>query len=316
MRSFETLAFAALAAIWIPACGGDDAAAGAAASGGSGGAVLTGGTGGTAASGGAGGASGAAGSAPECPGPGYGEPQTPRRVGLVTATVVEVGGAPIVDQLVLVCGLASCFNGTTGGDGAVGVRANENMLKPAFKFGDGLTHALLARPLPAGAEDYALGTVTTAPLPPYAAGQPLVAGATVSSGGVTLGLAADADVDLDKLTYAQADRRGFRAVSIPVEHVPGALEATPPLALVWGLAPVETHLCPPAKLTVPNDAGWAPGASVEVLVHGAAIEEAWAPYGGWGKVSDAVVSADGARVETVEGGGLPLLSAIGLRLAP
>lgn len=305
-----------VAVVWALAvgCGGGEPESGS-SGGGTGGVVLMGGTGGAGAGGGGGGG-GTSGAPSECPGPGYSEQQTPRRVGLVTATVLELGGAAVADQQVLVCGLASCFNGRTGGDGVVGVLANADMLKPAFKFGDGLTHALLARLLPPGSEDHALGTVTTAALPPYAEGQPLQPGATVSSVGVSLALDPTTAPKLDKLTYAKVEQRGFRAVAVPVEHAPGALELARPLALVWGLAPVETHLCPPARLSVPNDAGWPAGAAVEVLVHGAGIEESWAPYGGWGKVSDAVVTADGARIETTSGGGLPLLTAIGLRLAP
>ena len=49
--------------------------------------------------------------------------------------------------------------------------------------------------------------------------------------------------------------------------------------------------------------------------YGVYVAEAWAPYGGWAKVSDGVVSPDGASVTTVDGGGLPELSAVGVRLA-
>ena len=66
-------------------------------------------------------------------------------------------------------------------------------------------------------------------------------------------------------------------------------------------------------LSVPNTTGWAAGTEVEFWIHGVSVKEEWAPYGGWGKVSDGKVSSDGSRVETNEGDGIPILSVIGIR---
>ena len=68
-------------------------------------------------------------------------------------------------------------------------------------------------------------------------------------------------------------------------------------------------------LTVPNTAGWPAGQAVEVFIHGVSVEEEWAPYAGWAKVSGGVVSDDGLSVVSTEGEGLPVLGVVGVRLA-
>jgi hypothetical protein len=85
--------------------------------------------------------------------------------------------------------------------------------------------------------------------------------------------------------------------------------------LVVALTPVGTELCPAVVLTLPNSPQWKAGSAVEIFLHGVDVAEAWAPYGGWAKVSDGAVSADGLTIETSPGAGLPALSAVGVRLA-
>jgi hypothetical protein len=65
---------------------------------------------------------------------------------------------------------------------------------------------------------------------------------------------------------------------------------------------------------VPNTAGWPAGTEVEFWLHGVYPGEDWAPYGGWAKVSDGVVSGDGQSVETADGQGVPTLSVFGIKL--
>jgi hypothetical protein len=74
-------------------------------------------------------------------------------------------------------------------------------------------------------------------------------------------------------------------------------------------------MCPAAALSVPNSPGWKAGAHVELFLHGIDVAEEWAPYGGWAKVSDGSVSADGKTIATDPDGGLPALSVVGIRLA-
>ncbi|MBM4361854.1 MAG: hypothetical protein FJ104_04180, partial [Deltaproteobacteria bacterium] len=72
----------------------------------------------------------------------------------------------------------------------------------------------------------------------------------------------------------------------------------------------------PATLILPNRTGLPAGTAVEILLHGVEVEEEFAPYGGWAKVSDARVSSSGATIETLPGQGLPVLSVVGVRRAP
>jgi hypothetical protein len=103
---------------------------------------------------------------------------------------------------------------------------------------------------------------------------------------------------------------------VSTENAPSAVDASLGFGILYALTPSGTELCPPAALTVPNSANFPARSSVEIFLHGTDILESWAPYGGWAKVSDGVVSEDGRTVSTVEGGGLPGLSVVGIRLAP
>jgi hypothetical protein len=98
--------------------------------------------------------------------------------------------------------------------------------------------------------------------------------------------------------------------------LPDAVDAALGLEIVVALAPSGAEVCPAAGLSVPNTAGWPAGTAVEFFLHGVEVEEEWAPYGGWTKVSGGEVSANGARVATTPGEGIPALSLVGIRRAP
>jgi hypothetical protein len=76
---------------------------------------------------------------------------------------------------------------------------------------------------------------------------------------------------------------------------------------------VDTFFCPAAMVTVPNTPGWAAGTAVEFYVHGLSVGQEHVPYGEWAKISDGAVSADGTTISTAAGGGLPVLSAFGIK---
>lgn len=156
----------------------------------------------------------------------------------------------------------------------------------------------------------------TVTLPAPETSAPLVPG-IARSGDVSLLLAADlAPVDVDPFDYDTDALRGFRAAEFPGGQVPEAVDPSLGLEALFALSPVGASLCPPAQLILPNRTGLPAGAAVEVLLHGVEVEEEYAPYGGWAKVSDARVSSDGATIETLPGQGLPVLSLIGVRRAP
>ena len=96
---------------------------------------------------------------------------------------------------------------------------------------------------------------------------------------------------------------------------PAVVDASLGLGVLVALTPSGTTLCPPAKLRTPNSPGWPAGSRVEFFLHGVEVAEEFAPYGGWAKVSDGAVTADGSAVETDDAGGLPIISVVGVRLA-
>ncbi len=196
-----------------------------------------------------------------------------------------------------------------------GISPAQAIDKPAFKYGLGLTYAKFALLLPSGQSIFDVGTQVTAKFPAMGSGADLVAGTDVANSGVTVTIPAGAKIKFEP-DYISAEEKQFRAVEIPTAKAPEAVDASLGFELIIATTPVDTHFCPNAKLTVPNTPGWAAGAEVEFWVHGVNTEEDWAPYGGWGKVSSGTVSADGKKVETADGEGIPLLSVFGIRLKP
>ena len=297
-----------LAALAVSACGGDGGGTG--GTGGTGGAGGTGGTGGetTTTTGG-----GGTGGAPMvCEGPGYEGGEMEVAVGTVSATIVDQDGQPASMIGVQVCGTDICLFGTAGDTGSVSVPANQSFKAPAFKYGDGFGYARLAVLLPAG--DSTFMDIVTAKLPEVGTGDFFKPGASASSNGVVIDIAANGQAEVDPLLYEDETQHTFRAAEIPVSDKVPALDPADDIAAVWGVAPIETVFCPPATVHVPNSPGFAAGADVEFLIQGIDARQHWAPYGKWHKVSDGKVSADGKEIVTAEGQGLPVLFTFGVRL--
>jgi hypothetical protein len=189
--------------------------------------------------------------------------------------------------------------------------------KPAFKYGDGKTHAKFALPLRGDSPiNVDLGEQRTVAFDPPESGAELLPGKVASSRGVELRLASDSNpVKPDPFDFGTPDLRKFRAAAVSTQDAPAAVDASLGFGILYALTPSGAELCPPATLTVPNSANFPAGNAVEVYLHGIEVNEAWAPYGGWAKVSDGTVSADGKTISTAEGGGIPALSVIGVRLA-
>ena len=266
---------------------------------------------------GTGGAPAEGGAAPECPAPGYAEPSDPVRVGTFSATVEDSSGNPMTGVLAQVCGIDLCINVDVLDNGSVTHAVNADFIKPAFKYGDGVGYAKFAQLLePDAAGSVELGTVVSFALPDLGGAVELAPGSTARSGAVELELAADFVATIDPFDFDTPAEQGFRAVDVPLTVAPPAVDASLGLELVYALTPAAALLCPAAVLTVANTPGWPAGTAVDVFVHGVSIEEPWAPYAGWAKVSDAEVSADGASITTRGHAGLPTLSVIGLRRTP
>lgn len=321
-NSLITLGFIVL--FGATGCGGDDSSPG----GGSGGGGTGGTGGGSGGTSGAGAAAGSGGGTFQCdPGPGYSGSVATQKVDSLNGKVVDLDGNPAPKTVTTVCGLSLCIFGSTDDQGVVvtcdnqtsicspGIAPNVDMKKPAFKYALGLNYAKFALLLPAGKSVHDVGTQVTARFPDFSAGSDLVAGQESSSAGVTVRLAAGTDIKFEP-DFITSEEKRFRAVEIPMAKAPEAVDKSLGFDGVVATTPVDTDFCPFADLSLPNNYGYAAGDDVEIWIHGVDPEEAWAPYGGWGKVSDAKVSSDGTRIETVAGQGIPMLGNFGIRKKP
>jgi hypothetical protein len=184
--------------------------------------------------------------------------------------------------------------------------------KPAFKVGDALNYAEFAYPLGASPADF--GNITTAKLPTV--GATIVPGGPASSGDVTVTLVADTAVGF-YLLYDTDDKQKLRTARIPVDD--GGVFAgagVNDFKLLYGVSPAETLFCPYAqvKVALPVGLGWDAGAPVEFWIMTTDTGQTYAPYAGWAKVSDGVVSADGLSVSTNADAGFPTLENFAIRL--
>jgi hypothetical protein len=232
-------------------------------------------------------------------------------INTIDATLLDETDAPVADQLAYACGVDICPPPEkSGADGHVLLSIGNKMLKqPAFKYGDGLTYGRFAALLTQA--DTVFTKAYTPKLP--ATGSPLAAGKEATSGGVTITLQADTVIEHDVLAYDTCEAQAFRAAAIPAGKEPAGLDPALGLEILYAVGPVDTFFCPSAMVTVPNTPGWAAGTAVEFYVHGLSVGQEHVPYGEWAKISDGAVSADGKTISTAAGGGLPVLSAFGVK---
>ncbi len=249
------------------------------------------------------------------------------------ATIVDETGAPVAGQPIYICGLNVCTDpGMTGATGSAAITTTLSERKPAFKYGDTLSYAEFAIPLTTTQlTDFTTlgsGKLATAKLA-GTTGAPLAAGSAAVAGDVTVSVPAGASIGINTLVYSTPDMQMFRAVGVPIANMGPVFDSVTvgdggaaDFALVYGVAPVETTLCPAATVTValphatmtPNDLGWTPGAAVEFWIMTTDTGQTYAPYAGWAKMSDGVVSTDGKSVATVAGQGFILLENFAIRL--
>lgn len=231
----------------------------------------------------------------------------------LTATVVDEEGNPVQNILAQACGTNVCLQSKTNAEGRVTITEAAEISKLAFKYGDGLRYAQIVVQAAEG-ERHDLGTQTTLRLPEEDTNNRFEAGATVESSGARLTLDADATVKLDRLSYPDAEQHVFVAREFERAVLPPSIEARE-FDAVWVLGPLKTSFCPSAALSLPNTAKFPAGSVVELHLLVNDIEGHFAPYAEWGKVGEATVTSDGARIETDPHSGLPELGIVGLRLA-
>jgi hypothetical protein len=257
------------------------------------------------------------------PGMTYGGGETKTVAGAVTAKLVDETGAPVATgQPTFICGIDLCSPpGQVSANGSATIASGMAMKRPAFKFGDAIDYAEFAIPLTGTAVDFTqmgTGLIATAKL----AGKPsapLMQGKDATSGDVTLSLAANTTLDINTLIYDTPDKQAFRAVNIPLTNAAPVLPKSPnDFALLYGVSPAETTMCPPAQVTVvlPANLGWAPGTAVEFWIMTTDAAQTYAPYGEWAHTSEGSVSADGKTAVTSPGQGFKLLENFAVRRKP
>jgi len=267
--------------------------------GGSGGA--TSGTGGKSSS------AGKSGSNHECPTLSRGEPQDVD-LGLISGQLEDPEGTPTSAGLVQVCGVDECTQADVGDNGKLAQVVNGTRDRPTLKFGDGRDWAKLLVPLTEGDND--LGTLTVVPLPSFEQGKALVAGKSVSSAGVTLTLASDAELSLNTLDYETDAELTFRAAPIPAKAIE---QLGQDFVEAYALAPIESSICPAPALSLENSSELPAGTELELFVLGLdTSERPWVPYATWHSVGAGRVSEDGASLEFPDG--VPVLTAIGVKV--
>jgi hypothetical protein len=230
-------------------------------------------------------------------------------------TLVDPGGKAIAGVPVFACGTNLCTEPTaTDATGHAALAPCVTIANPALKVFDDPTWAPFAAGLLGPGPSFVIPKVTVAPLPAQGS---LLANGSNASAGVTLAVPGAVKFDLE---HAMASSQAFRAAAVtPAWFAGTALDPGPPgLQVAWALAPLNTTLSPPGKLTVPNTAAWPAGAQVDVFLDGTDTTTATpvAPWGAWGPIGSGHVSADGLSVSTDDGSGngLPEVGLVGLRL--
>jgi hypothetical protein len=235
-------------------------------------------------------------------------------VSTVQASLVDGTGAPVAGQALLVCGDNLCsLPGVTNAQGAAEFQLCEQMVYPALKFLAGASYVSFATAV--SQANTTFSPITVFPLPATGDAFP-TAGGTVTSGGVSLAVAAGA-VTYDPSQADDPNIQEFRAAQVDVTKVPATLPASLSLDVIWGLAPVNATLTPSATLTIPNTPSWPARSKVDFYMNGVEPAAGVAvPYGTWGPVGTGTVSADGMTIstDTGSGNGLPVLGMVGARL--
>lgn len=233
-------------------------------------------------------------------------------VSTVRAKLATSAGTPAASVPVFICGTNVCSAPTsTAADGTVLLPVCLDIAKPAIKIFDDPTWVPFASLLLGAGPAFDV-SITVTPLP---AGATVLTTGINRSAGVTLVVSGGITFDLEHTT---ATSQEFRAAPFALASFAdsGLDPVAAGVAIAWGLAPLNTKLAPPGKLTVPNGASWAAGAAVDVLLDGTDTSTATppAPWGTWGVVASAHVSTDGSTITTDDASGLPEIAPVAFRL--
>jgi hypothetical protein len=217
---------------------------------------------------------------------------------------------------VQVCGKDQCHRAKSDANGNVQFAVCQSMDSPAFEVVGGAQYVTYAVPLTSTNTSFA--KVTLVPLSTDGAAFPPEANGDValSAGPATLTLTPGTAVNTFALDCPEPNDQLLRAASVPLDQGPPDLDASLGIEMLIGLAPGCVSLSAPARLTVPNDAGWPAGTAVEVLQNGTDPFNAEpAPFGGWSVVAIGHVDGNGQTISTdaVQGNGIMHLALVGVR---
>jgi|GEM_PF-3052064 len=245
----------------------------------------------------------------------------------VGGTVRDGAGAPLGDQMVALCAAGHCYSARSRADGwfAAAIPASVSAVDGVAIYfpSDPPRHTPFCR-LEALC-DGAVELCTEFRLYEAPAGVEVPVGALPSevrieaADGGALVLPAGVEV-LPPIGAAQS----LALTRFPLEeHVPCFLDRAHLPAALYVVTPVDTEIIEPGTMTdpvlravgldLPNDAGLAAGAVVDVFVLGGAHpQDAGLTEGEWSPAATATVSADGRRIRTADGEGIGYLTWFGI----
>ncbi len=233
----------------------------------------------------------------------------------LSAAVKDLNGNPIPELVTTACG-SGCTYGKTDANGVTRMDVRRYMKSPALMLhGRSKWASYYSRFDAAGTVDK--GQLLL-PVMPFDQGVELPQNGdakTVSFSDVTYQFAAGTEVKIDRIELEGPDEQKFRAISVPLDKSPPFVaEAGGNFAAIYALTPFGTKIKPGATVTLANTAKLPAGAAVELFQQATSLDNSHGPFGGFSKVADGHVSADGATIRTDDGQLVTQISWLGVRL--
>ena len=231
-----------------------------------------------------------------------------RCVTTLGATVVDPAGAPVAGLPVYVCGTDLCTEPSrTGADGSVEVQACLPIANPALKVFSDPQWAPFAALLDGSGPSFALGRgdgrpIACHPAFPFPRDSPRAASRPAAWRRPALRPTRSPSTSFTRTP----PRSRFAPSPFPRPSSQDRWPDPSPQRGRW--RPSTRSSSPPAQVTLPNAPGWPAGTLVDVFLDGtdAATLTPPAPWGTWGPIGSATVSADGQSIV------VPALSEIGM----
>lgn len=239
---------------------------------------------------------------------------TPACIVSLKTHVTDAMSAPLADQTIYVCGTNICTAPQkTDMMGNLTLSMCTWFQSPAYKYLGEWKYVSFASALP-NMLNVDSGNVTLTPLP--ATGAAFPQSGDVKSGNITLTLQNATMIKFDPSESMDPENQKFRGAQVSLTSLP-FFDASLGLEVLWGLAPVNAALSPPAKLTVPNVKMWPANTAVLFYLNGVDTFDAMppTPYGKFGPIGTGHVSNDGMTVSTDpgQGNGVPMLGVVGIK---